>query len=68
MGIVTYTQEAPDGDIKCMYIDFLRFRVLIAVSKVNWYTKGVNRKIPIWVSDKGIFIYRLAVRFGRRVK
>ncbi|MBJ7935576.1 hypothetical protein OCB09_09700 [Bacillus cereus] len=64
--VVKYIQEAPDGNIKCWYIDILKFRILIALSAASWYTKGVKRRIPIWISRKGIFIYKLAIRAGKR--
>lgn len=66
MHVIKYIKEAPDGNITCWYVDFLSLRFLLAVSEVNWYTRGVERKVPIWLSDKGLFVYKWAVRVGRR--
>lgn len=66
--LVKYVKEAPDGPISCSYIDVINIRVLIAISAVNWYTKGKPRKIPIWISRKGLFAWRLAIKIGRLPK
>lgn len=62
--IANYTEESPDGLIKCKYIDIYNFRILFALSESNWYTKGKKRLIPIWISKKGLFVYRLAIKVG----
>lgn len=62
--IVKYVKEAPDGPISCTYIDVINTRILIAISAVNWYTKGKPRKIPLWISREGLFAWRLAIKIG----
>jgi hypothetical protein len=64
MIITKYTEEAPDGLIRCTYVDIHNFRLLIAISESNWYTKGKKRLIPIWINKKGFFAYRLAIKLG----
>lgn len=64
MNIIRYDQDAEDGIIKSVYVDSGKYRLLISFSHKNWYTRGKKRIIPIWISKKGLFIYRLAIRIG----
>ncbi|RHW31878.1 hypothetical protein [Oceanobacillus profundus] len=64
MDIWRYDQEAPDGLVKCLYVDVGKFRLFFALSESAWYTKGKKRLIPIWIKDKSLFIYKLAMRIG----
>lgn len=64
--VAKYVQEAPDGPIRCTYIDVFGMRILIAISQANWYTKGKPRKIPLWISRKGLFAWKLAIRVGKK--
>ncbi|MFO1442971.1 hypothetical protein KDN24_07035 [Bacillus sp. Bva_UNVM-123] len=66
MHIIKYIEEAPDGLIKCTYIDILNFRILIALSESIWYTKNKVRRIPFWINNKGFFCYKLAIKIGIR--
>lgn len=65
MTIVRYDMELEGGTVKSTYVDMWKFRLLMSLSHKNWYTKGKRRLIPIWISKKGLFIYRLAIRVGR---
>lgn len=65
MIVVRYNTEIEDGIVKSTYIDVGKYRALLSLSHKNWYTKGKDRFIPIWISKKGLFIYRLAIRIGK---
>lgn len=72
MNIFRYDQESSDGLVRCLYIDINDFRMLFALSESVWYTKGKERRIPVFMNKKGLFIYKLGIRLGfrryRRVK
>lgn len=63
---VKYQHEGKDGLINCLYFEFKMYRLVFAISEVNWYTKGKKRLIPIWIDETGLFIYRLAINFGKK--
>jgi len=62
--IIRHDKDTSGGVIKCLYIGILKFRLLIALGSSNWYQKGKKRRIPIWISKEGLFMYRIALRIG----
>lgn len=64
MHIIRYDTEIDGGIVKSIYVDIGKYRLLLSLSHENWYTKGKKRLIPIWISKRGLFIFRLAIRFG----
>lgn len=72
MKIWKYNEENKHGAFKCIFIDTSKKRIIFCLANENWYTKGVERRIPIWINKnnpKGFsfFCYRLAIRLGGRV-
>ncbi|MGG1659509.1 hypothetical protein [Brevibacillus sp. NRS-1366] len=65
MFVVKYDTKIEEGIVKSTYIDIGKFRILMSLSHKNWYTKGKQRIIPIWISKKGLFVYRIAIRIGK---
>lgn len=66
-----YDESNKDGIFKCLFVDVGKKRLLFCIANSNWHTKGVERRIPIWVSKnnaKGFsfFCYKLAIKLGRR--
>jgi hypothetical protein len=59
-----YDEKTEDGVIKCLFIDFLIFRILFAYSTSRWYSKHHKRQRPIYLSRKGFFIHKLGIRAG----
>jgi hypothetical protein len=55
-------KEAPDGLIKFYCVDIGKVRFLIGKSESNWYDKNKKRAIPIWIEEKGLFIYKYAFK------
>lgn len=54
-----------DGEvIKSMYIYLNKYIVIFSLAESNWFTKGKKRKIPIWISKRSLYIYRLAIRIS----
>lgn len=64
--ITRYDHKASEGLIKCLYIDFKRFRVLIALSETVWYTKGKKQLIPISFDGNQLFVYKLALGIRKK--
>lgn len=64
--IVKYQHEGKDGIAKCLYIESKNYRLLFAISEVNWYTKGKKRLIPIWIDETALFCYRLAINLSKK--
>ncbi|KAA6472146.1 hypothetical protein DX928_22220 [Bacillus swezeyi] len=58
------THYEQGSKVRCLYIDVFRFRILTVYSDTVWYTKGKTRKVPVWISDNGLFFYKLAIRIG----
>jgi hypothetical protein len=63
---VKFIKQAPDGPVTCRYLDIFGLRLLVAISSRNWYSSDKQRKVPLWVSRKGLFAWRVAARIGKR--
>lgn len=59
---IRYNRNMDDGVIKVLYFYIGRFRLLCSWASEDWTTEGKVRRIPIWISKKGLFIYRLAIK------
>lgn len=54
--------ETNDGYVKALYLAVSKLRLMLAWAENNWYTKGKERKIPIWINKHGLFIYRFSCK------
>lgn len=61
MYIAKFIKETSTEDIKCMTVAISKLQITFALAKNMWKTKGKERLIPIWVSKKGLFIFKLAI-------
>lgn len=68
MYLVKFIHETPIEDIKCMCFFLGKLQITFAWAESMWTSKEKTRRIPVWVSKKGIFFYKLAigVRFLRQ--
>lgn len=72
MKFYRYNEDNENGIFKCLFVDIgKKYRWLLVLSDRVWYTKGVRRRIPIWIDKENprgfsLFCFKLAIRFGRR--
>jgi len=65
MRIIKRQFENEGKTVKCISVRFSMYRLIIAFSETTWYTEGVKRRIPIWIDEDGLFIYKLGVKLSR---
>lgn len=67
MNFYKHTHQTNEGElIRCLFVDVLKYRILIALAQTNWKTSRKPRRVPIYASKNGIVIYRFAIGFGVR--
>lgn len=64
MKIVRHNKQVDGEVIKSIFIYLNKYLVIFSLADSNWFTKGKSRIVPIWISKRSLFIYRLAIRLS----
>jgi len=70
MDIYRFNKIVEDEIIKCLFFDTKKYRLVFALSETLWYSKIIDLRRYHYIewnrSRNEIFIFKLAIRWGRR--